>query len=121
MSVDVNLAKTFVAALRSGEYDQVRGSLISYPGEIDHPEDRGLCYCAEGVLVMSALKGGFSAHTAVFEIDETSHRESGYLNDETLIRVFGEWVPVRVWNDSEELSFAEIADKLEERFPEIKV
>lgn len=121
MIANIEAARTFVAALRSGDYDQVQGTLISYPGETEHPEDKGVCYCAEGVLVVTALAGTFERHSALFELNRQPHREGGFLSDETLISIFGEWVPIRVWNDAHNMSFSEIAERLEEKFPELKV
>lgn len=121
MIPNIEAARKFVAALKSGDYDQVRGTLISYPGETRHPKNKGVCYCAEGVLVLTALSGGFERHLAVFDLGGESWREGGFLSDEVLVTIFGQWVPIRVWNDAQELSFSEIAERLEEMFPELKV
>lgn len=121
MIPNIEAARKFVAALKSGDYDQVQGTLISYPGEMKHPKNKGVCYCAEGVFVLTALSGGFERHIAMFELGGESKSERGFLSKKTLTSVFGQWIPIRVWNDAEELSFSEIAERLEEMFPELKV
>lgn len=121
MIADITAARKFVAALRSGNYDQVRGSLVSYPFDDHHPEGKDVCYCAEGVFALVALNGSFDSHRVTFSLNGEIRREAGYLSDAALISVFGEWVPIRPWNDGHEMSFSDIAERLEEMFPELKV
>lgn len=117
---DIEVARKFVSALRSGDYDQIQGCLVSYPGEAQHPEGKGVCYCAEGLFVLVALNGSFDGHRAVFEVNGEKYREGGYLSDDPLVSVFGEWVPIRPWNDAHDMSFPDIAERLEGLYPELK-
>lgn len=121
MIQNVEAAREFVKGLRSGEYPQYAGDLISYPGDYYHPmgEEKS-CYCAEGVFVLTSLKGRFDHRRAVYTVSGVEHQDTGFLNEEALISVFGEWVPIRSWNDAYHWTFEQIADTLEQRFPEIK-
>jgi hypothetical protein len=120
MITNITAARKFIAALKSGDYDQVQGNLVSYPGEEHHPEGKGVCYCAEGLFALVALGGSFDGHRAVFELNGETYREGGYLSEDPLVSVFGEWVPIRPWNDGHEMSFSDIAERLEEMYPELK-
>lgn len=114
MSVNIEKAREFTAALRSGEFHQTQGTLVEWNtlrGEA--------CYCAEGVLGTRVL--GYTADPYNERlITGDGYRIGGFLSDKDIIDVFGEWVPIRVWNDSHNLSFSEIAERLEVMFPEIK-
>lgn len=121
MIPNVQAARDFVKSLKDGTFVQVRGSLISYPGEVDHPMgEEKACYCAEGVFVLTALGGDFKRRKAVYTLNGQQVQNVGFLDEAALISVFGEWVPIRSWNDAYHWTFEEIADTLEQRFPEIK-
>ena len=121
MIQNVKAAREFVKGLRSGDYPQYGGNLISYPGDYYHPVgEEKPAYCAEGVFVLTALKGRFDHRKALYTVYGVEHEDTGFLNEEALISVFGEWVPVRTWNDARGWSFEVIADTLEAMFPKIR-
>lgn len=129
MSVDIEKARKFVAALRSDEYRQTLGELKTWRNKDGYewsgdwnnvPDTYTECYCAEGLFALVALDATFDRRAAIIQFDGETRREVGYLSGDLIMHVFGEYVGLYTKNDYG-MSFSQIADWLETKFPEIKV
>lgn len=95
------LIKTWIDALRSGEYKQCRGVLI-YNG----------CFCANGVLLNIIDKKAWNG--SAWRSFSGKYMYSSDVNRE-LIKENISFEHISVLNDKLKLSFNEIADEIEAR------
>jgi hypothetical protein len=105
MMLNEELKAKWIAALRSGEYTQIKGVLRGANGE---------GHCCLGVLCevaeMKLVRVGEDCHFN--SVLDAEGAERGY---EPIVKMIGEANVSKLWpmNDCEEKSFAEIADYIE--------
>lgn len=109
----------WVAALRSGRYEQGRGQLVAHRGRRYRRQ-----FCCLGVLTDLAVQDRVVTWRALWargdQVLPPEVREwAGLPNtDPQLVAPDGRFDTASELNDSVELTFAEIADRIEATFPE---